>query len=84
MRAIETKPSRTGRRIAHHGSTYIYQPKSQELVDAQRALLRGQGTVEDVIRAAEAQEGADDLEEVREFFTEWAYNKDGEMYPENV
>ena len=84
VRAAETKPSLKGRRIAHHASTYLYQPKSQQLLDAQRALRLGKGTVEDVIRAAAAQEHADDLEEVREFFTEWAQGKDGEIYPENV
>ena len=84
VRAAETKPSLAGRPIAHHASTYLYQPKSPELLAAERALRSGEGTVEDVIRAATEQEHADGLEEVREFFTEWAQGKDGEVYPDNV
>ena len=84
VRAAETKPSAAGRRIAHHASTYLYQPKSPELLAAERALRSGQGTVDDVLRAATEQEYAAGREEVREFFTEWAQGKDGEIYPDNV
>ena len=84
VRAAETKPSAAGRRIAHHASTYLYQPKSPALLAAERALRSGQGTVDDVLRAATEQEYAAGREEVREFFTEWAQGKDGEIYPDNV
>ena len=82
VRASETRPSAEGRRIAHHSSTYVYQPKSEELVAAERALLRGEIAVDEVI--AVMQQPGEDTEEVREFFTEWATGKSGEIYPENV
>lgn len=82
VRASETKPSPEGRRIAHHSSTYVYQPKSEELVVAERALLRGEIGVDELI--AVMQQPGEETDEVREFFTEWATGKSGEIYPENV
>ena len=82
VRAAETKPSREGRRIVHHASTYLHQPKGEELIEAERALRDGQVGVDAVLAAA--QKRATDPAEVRELFTEWAQGKQGEIYPENV
>ena len=82
VRASETKPSREGRRIVHHASTYLLQPKGTELIEAERALRAGQVGVDAVLAAARKR--ATDPEEVRELFTEWAQGKQGEIYPENV
>ena len=70
VRASETKPSLEGRRIVHHASTYLLQPKGAELIEAERALRDGQVGVDAVIAAARKR--ATDPEEVRELFTEWA------------
>jgi len=81
IRAIETRPSLTGRRIAHHVSTYIHRRDSAEVLAAERALRAGQAGVEAVLAArAKAADQAD----VREMFSEWAQGKGGEVYPENT
>lgn len=82
VRAVETKPSPEGRRIAHHSSSYLYQPKSEELVAAETALRRGEIGVDELIKIM--QEPGNNTDEVREFFTEWATGKSGEIYPPNV
>ena len=82
VRAAETRPSLEGRRIVHHASTYLHQPKGEELLEAERALRAGQVGVDAVLAAA--QKRASDPEEVRELFTEWAQGKQGEIYPDNV
>ena len=82
VRAAETRPSFEGRRIVHHASTYLHQPKGAELIEAERALRDGQVGIDAVMAAA--QKRATDPEEVRELFTEWAQGKQGEVYPENV
>jgi hypothetical protein len=84
VRAIETRPSAgPGRRITHHASSYLYQRKSSAIADAEAALRRGEVGIEAVIEAMQ-QPADEDAEEVREFFTEWATGKQGEVYTENV
>ena len=84
MRAIETKPTiGPGRRITHHASSYVFQRKSAAVVEAEQAMRRGEVGVEAVIEAMQ-RPADEDAEEVREFFTEWAVGKQGEVYPDNV
>ena len=78
VRASETKPSVAGRRIAHHSSIYMHRPQAPEAIEAERGMRAGQPGADLVLerrRAAPAE---------REFFTEWAQGKGGEIYPENV
>lgn len=82
IRAVETKPSLKGRRVAHHVSTYIHRRESADVIEAERALRKGQAGVEAVLEAAR-QRAADPIE-VREMFTEWAQGKSGEVYPNNT
>ena len=84
VKAIETKPSiGPGRRITHHASSFVYQRKSAAVVEAETAMRKGEVGVEAVI-AAMQQPVDDEAEEVREFFTEWAVGKGGEVYPDGV
>jgi hypothetical protein len=79
VRASETKPSVVGRRIAHHASTYIIRPSTPEAVAAEKAARAGQPGADVVIDQRRAGSAGE-----REFFTEWAQGKGGEIYPENV
>ena len=84
IRAAETKPSgRDGRRIAHHASTYVHQPESQEFLDAEHALLAGQAAADAVLQVKRDRAGSDPID-TREMITEWAQGKDGELYPDDV
>ncbi len=82
IRAVETKPSFKGRRIAHHVSTYLHRRESAHVIEAERALRSGQAGVEAVLEAA--RQRATDPVDVREMFTEWAQGKGGEVYPDNT
>ncbi len=81
IRAIETKPSLKGHRIAHHVTTYIHRRDSADVIAAERALRSGQAGVEAVLAARER---TADQVDVREMFSEWAQGKGGEVYPENT
>ena len=84
VRAIETKPTiGPGRRITHHASSFVYQRKSAAVAEAEEAMRRGEVGIEAVIEALQ-RPAEEDAEEVREFFTEWAVGKQGEVYPDNV
>jgi hypothetical protein len=78
VRAAETKPSLAGRRIAHHSSIYLFRPQTPEMLAAERTARAGQATGEVVMSQRRLLPGG------REFFTEWAQGKGGEIYPENV
>jgi hypothetical protein len=86
IRALETRPSFKGRRIAHHVTTYLHRQESAEVMEAERALRSGQASVDAVLAAvAAARDRANDPTEVaREMFTEWAQGKGGEIYPDNT
>ena len=79
IRAAETKPSLAGRRIAHHASTYLHQPETDDFIAAELAFRNGQAGIEAVLAAQ--QHRANAPVEVRELFTEWAQGKEGEVYP---
>ena len=79
IRAAETKPSLPGRRIAHHASTYLHQPESDDFIEAELAFRNGQAGIEAVLAAQQHRASAP--VEVRELFTEWAQGKEGEVYP---
>jgi hypothetical protein len=79
VRAAETKPSLTGRRIAHHANTYLLRPQTPEAIAAEQAVRAGQPGADLVI---EGRRSGPTIE--REVFTEWAQGKGGEVYPENV
>jgi hypothetical protein len=79
VRASETKPSLKGRRIAHHASTYLIRPQTPEAIAAERAARAGQPGADLVIDERRLRPTGD-----KEFFTEWAQGKGGEIYPENV
>jgi hypothetical protein len=78
VRASETKPSLKGRRIAHHASTYLLRPQTPEAIAAERTARAGQPGAD--VALDERRRGSGE----REFFTEWAQGKGGEIYPENV
>jgi len=80
VRASETKPSVSGRRIAHHSSVYLLRPRTPEAIEAERAMRAGQPGAE---LATERRRGPGPLGD-KEFFTEWAQGKGGEIYPDNV
>ena len=82
VRAAETKPSLKGRRIAHHASTYLHQPESDDFIEAELAFRNGQAGIEAVFAAQ--QHRANTPVEVRELFTEWAQGKEGEIYPSDT
>ena len=86
VRAIETKPSMgPGRRITHHASSFVFQRESSAVAEAEAALRRGEVGIEAVIEAMQQPiDEAADAEEQREFFTEWAVGKQGEIYPDGV
>jgi len=79
VRASETKPSLAGRRIAHHASTYLIRPQTPESIAAERTMRSGQPGANVVMDERRFAAGSD-----KEFFTEWAQGKGGEIYPENV
>jgi hypothetical protein len=79
VRAAETKPSRTGRRIAHHANTYLLRPQTPEAIAAERAARAGQPGAELTLAERRSMPTT-----VRELFTEWAQGKGGEVYPESV
>ena len=79
VRASETRPSLAGRRIAHHSSVYMLRPQSPEAIAAERAVRAGQPGADMVINDRRAGSSVE-----KEFFTEWAQGKGGEIYPENV
>ena len=84
VRAAETKPSgRAGRRIAHHASTYLYQPENSAMLEAETALLSGQAAADVVLEIARQRIGGDPID-TREMFTEWAQGKSGEIYPDET
>src|SRR5262245_11985867 len=78
VRASETKPSLAGRRIAHHASTYLLRPQTPEAIAAERAARAGQPGADVALDDRRRAAGE------KEFFTEWAQGKSGEVYPENV
>jgi len=82
IRAVETKPSHRGRRILHHASTRLVQAEDGAVVEAERAMRRGEGSVEAVLTASRQRDGK--ATEVMETFTEWAIGKGGEIYPPNT
>jgi len=86
VRAIETKPSiGPGRRITHHASSFVFQRESSAVAEAEAALRRGEVGIEAVIEAMQQPiSEAEEAEEQREFFTEWAVGKQGEIYPDGV
>jgi hypothetical protein len=79
IRASETKPSLKGRRIAHHADTFLIRPDTPESIAAERAARAGQPGADLII-----QQRLNDTSEEREYFTEWAQGKAGEIYPENA
>ncbi len=79
VRAAETKPSLSGRRIAHHSNTYLLRPQTPEAIAAERAVRAGQPGADLVVEGRRSGPTAE-----REVFTEWAQGKGGEVYPDNV
>jgi hypothetical protein len=79
VRASETKPSLAGRRIAHHSSVYLIRPQTPEAIAAERTMRAGQPGADLVFDRRRNRPTGD-----KEFFTEWAQGKAGEIYPENV
>jgi hypothetical protein len=77
VRASETKPSLNGRRIAHHADTFLIRPNTPEAIAAERAARAGQPGTDVAIEQRRSSEE-------REYFTEWAQGKAGEIYPENA
>ena len=82
LRAIEVKPSISGRRIVHHAGTFLYQDEDAAFLEAERALLRGQGTIEDLLAAERNPSGriVEANEDGGPMFTEWAIGKPGEIF----
>src|SRR5262245_834312 len=79
VRASETKPSLAGRRTAHHASLYILRPHTPESIAAEQAARAVQPGADALFNARRVGPTVE-----REFFTEWAQGKGGEIYPENV
>ncbi len=79
VRASETKPSLRGRRIAHHASMYMIRPQTPESIAAERAVRAGKPGADVVSNERRVGSPTE-----REFFTEWAQGKGGEIYPQNV
>jgi hypothetical protein len=77
IRAAETKPSLKGRRIAHHADTFLIRPYTPEAMAAEKAARAGQPFAE---MAIDQRRSSDE----KEYFTEWAQGKAGEIFPENA
>ena len=79
VRASETKPSLRGRRIAHHADMFLSRPETPEAIAAERAARASQPGADVVIDQRRTESSGE-----REYFTEWAQGKGGEIYPENA
>ena len=75
IRAMETKPSLSARRTAHHSNTYVLRAKTPEAIAAEEAMRVGR---------PEAGIKPVTPETDKEHMTEWAQGKSGEIYPDNV
>jgi hypothetical protein len=83
LKAIEMKPS--NRQITHHAGTFLYQDEDAAVIEAERALLEGKGTVDTLLAAMRQPSGrlvpaSDNAPQ----FTEWAIGKPGEVFGENT
>jgi len=79
VRASETKPSLRGRRIAHHADMFLSRPDTPAAIAAERAARASQPGADVVIDQRRTESSGE-----REYFTEWAQGKGGEIYPENA
>jgi hypothetical protein len=86
VKAIEQKPSLKGRKIVHHAVTRVFQKEDSAILKAERAMLRGEITVDQVLATAGQPTGelvdAGPPEGI--YFSEWAVGKAGNVYADGT
>jgi len=86
LRAIEVRPSLKGRKVVHHSGTFLYQPEDAAVLEAEKKLRAGQGTVDALLDAMRHPSGkvVEPEPDQAPQFAEWAIGKPGDVFAENT